>query len=879
MNKTIQTDMRRGLSEYEVVASREKHGSNRMTPPKKKRFIARFIGNMGDPVIKILLFALVVNLLFISAPSDWIETVGIALSVFLATLISTVSECGSENAFARLNAENENYLCRTRRNGIVINLPTNELVVGDIVLLSAGDKIPADGFLVSGKLGVGQAAMTGESREVEKHPHTGDKLSPGAPSALLRECEVMSGEGEMEIAAVGDNTFIGEISREIVMDTRESPLKLRLGKLASQISRLGYAAAVLVGLVYLFNNIVLESGIYPSIIVTKLSDVRYLFSTILNAFMLGLTVVVMAVPEGLPTMIAVVLSSNMKRMTRDMVLVRKPVGIEAAGSMNLLFTDKTGTLTEGVLSVTRLFTDTHDCRNVGDLARMNKAAYDRLFLTAKFNTASELSEGRAIGGNATEQALLMAFARERITIPCRILAREPFDSTKKYSTAIISALGGMTLFKGAPERLLPHIRYSLGEDGRRSPFDVDLFIAKMNILTESGARVILTAFSDGTRGNMRDLTLICGIAMADKIRHEAKRSVETLRGAGIGVIMITGDNKNTAVAIAERCGVLTKERDLCLTSDEMAAISDSRLCELLPSIAVVARALPTDKSRLVRIAQESGLVVGMTGDGINDAPALKRADIGFSMGSGSQVAKEAGDIIILDNNLASIVKAVLYGRNIFKSIRKFIVFQLTMNFCAVGVSMICPFFGIEAPITVVQMLWINIIMDTLGGLAFAGEAPLPSCMKEKPKRREEPILCPYMVNQILLLGGFTIALSLYFLKSPAILSRFRSASNDIYALTAFFAFFIFAGVFNCFNSRTDRLTLFSGLRQNKVFLVIMPAVLIIQIAFTYFGGDVLRTAPLLPREMNVAFMMALLVFPAEFARKLFWKFIIKKPRY
>ncbi len=879
MNKSVQTNTRRGLCETEVIASREKYGSNRLTPPKRKSFIAHFIGNMGDPVIKVLLFALAVNVVFISEPSDWIETIGIALSIFLATFISTASECGSENAFSRLNAENENYLCRVRRDGNVVTLPIEELVVGDILLLSAGDKIPADGFLIKGKLGVGQAAMTGEGREVEKRPHTGDKLTPSAPSALLRECEVMSGEGEMEVTAIGDKTFIGEISREIVMDTRESPLKIRLSKLASQISRLGYAAAVLVGLIYLFNNIVLESGMESSIILAKITNVRYLFSTCLNAFTLGLTVVVMAVPEGLPTMIAVVLSSNMKRMTRDMVLVRKPVGIEAAGSMNILFTDKTGTLTEGILSVTQLFTEEDSFRTASDLARANRTAYDRLVLTARFNTSAELSKGAAIGGNATEQALLSFCKHERTSFPCRVLGKEPFDSTKKYSTATVSAFGGMTLYKGALEKLLPYIKYSLGSDGHKILFHESAFLAKVHALTAEGARVIVAAFAEGTHGNMRDLTLICGIAMADKIRREAGRSVEELHGAGIGVVMITGDNRDTAIAIAEKCGILTKERNLCLTSDEMAAIGDVHLGELLPRLAVVARALPTDKSRLVRIAQEMGLVVGMTGDGINDAPALKRADIGFSMGNGSQVAKEAGDIIILDNNLASIVKAVLYGRNIFKSIRKFIVFQLTMNFCAVGVSMICPFFGIEAPITVVQMLWINIIMDTLGGLAFAGEVPLPACMKEKPKRRDEPILCSYMVNQILLLGGFTIALSLFFLKSPAILSHFREAPNQIYALTAFFAFFIFAGVFNCFNARTDRIALFSGLGKNKVFLVIMPTVLAIQIAFTYFGGDVLRTTPLLPHEMNIAFLMALLVFPAEFLRKLFWRFVIRKPKY
>ncbi len=879
MNKTVQTGESLGLTESEVLASRREHGSNRMTPPKRKSFFSHLLENLGDPVIKVLILALGVNLLFISEPSDWIETAGIAISILLATLISTVSECGSENAFSRLNESNENHLCRVRRDGKVIALPIDELVAGDIVLLSAGDKIPADGFLIRGALGVGQAAMTGESREVKKKPHGGDRLNPDAPSALLRECEVLSGEGEMTVAAVGDRTFIGEISREIVMDTRESPLKLRLRKLASQISRLGYAAAILVGLVYLFQQIVMESGMNPSVILVKVSDVKYLFSTILNAFTLGLTVVVMAVPEGLPTMIAVVLSSNMKRMVRDKVLVRKPVGIEAAGSMNLLFTDKTGTLTEGALSVTSLFTDAAEYRNVSELKRQNVGAFERLYLTAKYNTLAEYADGRMIGGNATEQALLSAFSGERDPSPCRILEKDPFDSTKKYSSVKVFSHGHFTFYKGAPERLLPYIRTAWDERGRKVPFDKSAFLRRMDSRTAEGARVIVAAFGEGIQGHMSDLTLICGIAMSDKLRPEAKASVESLQRAGIGVIMITGDHKNTATAIAGTCGILGGERSLCLDSEDLAAIGDGKLRELLPRLAVVARALPTDKSRLVRVAQEAGLVCGMTGDGINDAPALRRADIGFSMGNGSQVAKEAGDIVILDNNLASIVKAVLYGRNIFKSIRKFIVFQLTMNLCAVGVSMICPFFGIEAPITVVQMLWINIIMDTLGGLAFAGETPLLSCMKEPPKAREEPILCPYMINSILTLGGFTVALSVFFLRSSFVASRLRAHPDDLYLLTAFFAFFIFAGVFNCFGARTDRLDLFAGLWQNKVFLIIMPTVLAIQLAFTYFGGSVLRTTPLFVREMAVSFFMALLVFPAEFLRKLLWKTIVKKPRY
>ena len=305
-------------------------------------------------------------------------------------------------------------------------------------------------------------------------------------------------------------------------------------------------------------------------------------------------------------------------------------------------------------------------------------------------------------------------------------------------------------------------------------------------------------------------------------------------------------------------------------------MSDAQIREKLPHVAVIARALPTDKSRLVRLAQELGLVTGMTGDGINDAPALRRADIGFSMGSGTQVAKDAGDILILDNNLSSIVRAVLYGRTIFKSIRKFITLQLTMNFCAVAVTMICPFLGLESPVTVVQMLWINLIMDTLGGLAFAGEAPRDSYMKESPKKRDEPILNRYMVNQIVGLGSFTVALCLYFLFSPTVRSIFRPHDNHLYLLTAFFGLFIFSSVFNCFNSRTDRLNLLSELSKNRIFLLIMLAILMIQIGFVYLGGNVLRTAPLFLKELSVTFLLSLSVFPFDILRKAFWRLRGKK---
>ena len=879
MNHTIQDIKKRGLTEDEVARARREHGTNVMTPPKRASFFSHFIKNLNDPVIKILIAALVLNLLFVFRTADWVETAGIAISVFLATFISTISEYGSESAFARLNEESENYLCRVRRSGRVVELPLSELVCGDIVLLSAGDRIPADGFLLCGRLRVDQAAMTGESREVEKYPRRGEKLNPASASAVLRGCSVVSGDAEMEVAAVGDTTMIGSISREITLDTRESPLKLRLGRLARQISRLGYAAAILVGLAYLFNAIVLDSGMRWDVIALRLSDVRFLLTTLLDAFTLGLTVVVVAVPEGLPLMIAVVLSSNIKKMVRDKVLVRKPVGIESAGSMNLLFTDKTGTLTEGIISVSGLFTDREQFPSVDAIHKANEPIFSLYRLSALHNTSAELSGTDAIGGNATERALLLSVSAFGKDADCRTVEKKPFDSIRKCSSASVTANGGITLVKGAPERLLGRVRYSLDKNGRALPFDRVAFCEKMNALTRRGIRVLLMAYADGLERENGDLTLICGVALSDNLRKEARPSVEALRAAGIHVVMITGDNVDTARSIGESCGIVTKETPLCLDGEDLATMTDGRLAELLPTLAVVARALPGDKSRLVRVAQEQGLVCGMTGDGINDAPALKRADVGFAMGNGSQVAKQAGDIIILDNNLASIVRAVLYGRNIFKSIRKFIVLQLTMNLSAVGVSMIGPFIGIDAPVTVVQMLWVNIIMDTLGGLAFAGEAPLPSCMKEPPKRRDEPILNGYMVNQIVLLGAFTVGLSLAFLKHPFFTSQFRYAADDIYLLTAFFAFFIFAGVFNCFNARTDRLKLFAGLSKNRPFLIIMPAIAVIQIVFVYLGGSVLRTVPLLPSELKTALFSALLVFPAEAIRKLLWRWLVKKPKY
>lgn len=882
-----------GLDPSEVIASREVNGDNRLSKTKRKSFLRQFVSNLGDPIIKILIAALVINLIFTFRNADWVETVGIAVSIFLATLISTLSEYGAGTAFEKLEAEIGKQKCRVLRSGGVYEVDIEEVVVGDLVYIGAGEQIAADGILIDGEVACDQSAMTGESREVykrERRDNDNDDETPESAYFCLRGCTVLSGEGLMRVERVGNRTFLGGISREIQNDTRESPLKIRLSKLAKQISAVGYIAAALVALVYLFNVFAMDSAFDTDIIKYKLTDLSFLFSHLIHALTMGLTVVVVAVPEGLPMMIAVVLSSNIKRMVRDQVLVRKPVGIESAGSMNILFTDKTGTLTEGKMSVSQIYLgDGESFDGVGDLSKT--AVLGDYLLSAIGNTTSRLGSGiyrKAVGGNSTDKAILESvIGREKGVPTFSVVKNLPFDSEKKFSSALLSVGGKRRLFiKGAPEKLLPYVDYYIDRKGERRTFSPSIVENICASLTRNGKRVLLVAESlDGfinsglSRGDFGQLTLICLITLEDKVRKTASDSVSRLRGAGIQVVMITGDNKETARHIAARCGILGGGVDTVLTGGELAHLSDSQLKEILPRLGVVARALPADKSRLVRISQELELVVGMTGDGVNDAPALKRADVGFAMGGGTQVAKEAGDIIILDNDLSSIAKAVLYGRNIFKSIRKFISLQLMMNFCAVGVSMICPFIGYDAPVTVVQMLWINIIMDTLGGLAFAGEFAHESCMDEKPKRRDEPILNGYMIYEIVFGGGFTVALCLAFLKIPEITSRFRFAEDNIYLLTAFFALFIFASVFNCFCARTDRLSLLANITKNKAFIFIMAAILLIQIVFVYLGGTVLRTAPLTAKELGVTAFLALTVFPADLLRKLLWRLFAGKRGY
>lgn len=865
-----------GLTHKEAEFSLKQHGSNAITKKSKKSFLRQYIASFGDPIIRILLMALGVNLLFMFKDANWYESAGIAIAVLLATLISTLSEYGSESAFEKLQEEASNIKCRVKRSNELLELPINDIVVGDIVFIQAGERIPADGMMVSGELAVDQSALNGEMKEAHKAPsRAGSRPAKDegflTENRLFRGSVACSGEGAMRVEQVGDQSFYGKLAIEVQEETIESPLKTRLAHLAQTISVFGYVAAVIVVLANLFNSFVLANHFNPVLITAYLADKPQLLRDLMRAVTLGITVIVMAVPEGLPMMITVVLSANMRRMLKDHVLVRKLVGIETSGSLNILFTDKTGTLTKGKLTVTSFITEGGRLLDAEQLRKMN-ALYEPVLINCYYNNASQISirhmKTTAIGGNSTDRALLEFVMNDTHNAPEYMQGESiPFNSRDKYAVTEVRGREHKFLFKGAPENLLPHCTHAYDETGQVKIFNNNAALKSL-LAAQARDSVRLLALCEGDGNDLNRLTLVGFLGIRDELRKEARAAISEVMGAGVQVVMVTGDNKDTAVGIASKLGLISPHDDRrVLTSQALNQLSDEDVKKVLPDIRVIARALPADKSRLIRLAQDMGLVAGMTGDGVNDAPALKKADVGFAMGDGAEIAKEAGDIVILDNNFASIVKAILYGRTIFKSIRKFLIFQLTINLCAVGVSVIGPFIGVASPVTVIQMLWINMIMDTLAGLAYAGETPLAEYMREAPKKRNEPIINRYMYSQILSTGLYTTLMCLMFFKVPFIMRLFRG--EEQYLLTAFFALFIFAGVFNSLNARTYRLNLLSYISKNKMFIGIMLMVSFIQILIIYYGGPVFRTSGLLLNELLFVIVLAFTVVFFDLGRKFF----------
>lgn len=898
-----------GLTDSQAEESKQKYGDNSMTEQASESFWDKLKGNLGDPMIKILIVALLINVVLAilggvgvikeGAP-EWYEPIGIFIAIALATLVSTFSEYRNENAFQKLQEEASRIMCKVYRNGVITEVAINDIVVGDAILLQAGDKIPADGILIDGDLKVDQSVLNGESREAKKlavpegWTDTDENLNFDNEHKVFRGSVVCSGNAVMEVTVVGDKSVYGKIASELqTEDDRDTPLKLKLGKLANGISKFGYIGGIAIAVAMLAKTILFDTGFDPMLFLAPDGVFAWvkLVEAIINSVMLAVIIIVMAVPEGLPLMIAIVSAQNMGKMLKDNVLVRKVAGIETAGSLNILFSDKTGTITKGKLeAVTFIDGGLNESKTYSEVGGKLK---DILSLSIHKNTLSIISgEGKdmkVIGGNATERAILGFAAGEACNAKVTAVGNIPFNSTNKYSATQVKGDYDLTLIKGAPEKILQRCSHYWGTDGEKKPFDMTELNKRIDELANRAIRVLAIATSEDALGEEslpegNNWTLVGVVGIRDEVRPESVTAISEVKGAGVQVVMITGDRKETAVAIAKEAGLLEKDSDIVLTSDELAQLSDEEIKQKLPNIRVIARALPSDKSRLVRLAQELDLVAGMTGDGVNDSPALKKADVGFAMGGGTEVAKEASDIVILDDNFNSIDRAILYGRTIFNSIRKFIVFQLTINVSAVLISFICPLIGLANPLSVIQILWVNLVMDTLAALAFGGEPALSRYMHEKPKRRNEHIISKKMMSQIVTGAAWTFILSLAML----ILGTFDASSAQpgvsfleswgfvresaiegeahAYLHTAYFAFFIFIAVFNAFNARTDKCNLFDNLTRNKGFLMVFGIITVVQILMTYLGGAILSGYGLM-QEWLMVLVMAISIIPVDLIRK------------
>ena len=860
-----------GLTTKKAEENRKLYGSNEIKKTKTNTFLSLLIESLGDPIIKILLIALAIKLVFLFKDFDCFETLGILIAIFLASFISTISEYGSEKAFNKLQEETSKLKCKAKRDGKITLIGVDEVVKDDIIYLESGDKVPADGIIVKGDVSVDESTINGESKEA--HKESVKKSNVEEKNKLYKGTTIYTGTCVMLTLKVGADTFYGKIADELKEKPGESPLRKRLRDLAKLISTFGYVGAFLASTSYLFSVIVVDNGFSLDRIIDTVSNFRLMMDYLIYAMTLAVTIIIVSVPEGLPMMITLVLSSNMRRMLKNNVLVRKMVGIETAGNINILFSDKTGTITTGKLVCNKIIDGSlNEYKKESDLKDDN---YSKILKTSMVvNNQSMYDNDKVIAGNSTDRALLSFFKPFKVN-GLKKIKQVPFDSKNKYMITVIDDPKIRNLIKGAPEKILPNCKYYYDKNGKKSLFlnrnKIERIIKEE---TKKGIRVIVLATTDTTLETLfKDMVFVGAIFIKDCVRKEAKKALELTQKAGIQTVMITGDNKDTAYSVAREVGLIKESNDVIITSDELNEISDGELKKILPNLRVVARSLPQDKSRLVRVAKEMNLVTGMTGDGVNDAPALKRSDASFAMGSGSEVAKEASDIVILDNNFLSISKAVLFGRTIFKSIRKFIIFQLTVNLCALSISIIGPFIGVDTPVTVIQMLWINMVMDTLAALAFAFEPPLKEYMYEKPKKKDEKIMNSYMVSEILITGFYTTILCVLFLKVPFIKNLFLS--NESF-MTAFFGLFIFAGLFNSFSAHTSRINILAHILKNKMFIVIMAFIVIVQIMLMYYGGEMFRTVPLTLKEFLIMILFAISVVPVDIIRKIMCKKYGKK---
>ena len=877
-----------GLTDREVEHSRQQYGSNAIPDSQPTTFWEAFKETFGDPMIRILLIiAGLMIVMWVLGYADIYEPAGTIVAVLIVAFVSAKTSVASDTKYRELKGSTKKDQCKVYRNGVITVLDVEDVVVGDKILLQSGDKIPADGVLLSGSLRVDNSALNGEAEECKKEAADGSTAFPEDITgdtfvdehSLFRGAVVFDGEGVLDVRKVGLKTMMGKMAEEMQEDEPDSPLKVKLAKLAKHIG------AVVIAVLYLVHFIILAGGASAFFAM----GFEAVFTKIVEAVSLAVVIIVCAVPEGLPLMISLVLMQNTSKMLDHNVLVRKAEGIETAGSLNILFSDKTGTITKGSLEVVEFFTADGKTIPIDELSRHSKVKGYVDLAIGKNTQAMFDSRHQVIGGNATDQALMKfigentfrAFQEDK---DCQVTAFQGFNSKNKFSQARVESFG-KTFYKGAPERLLAKAEKYLDAEGTVCPLDHAALNAKIDALAAKAMRVLAFGYSgrELKENEIQDDVVLIGlVGIRDDVRSEAKEAIREVQEAGIQVVMITGDRLETAVAIAKDAGLLQNPEDKAISSAQLNKMSDEEVKRMIPHIRVIARALPTDKSRMVRLCQEMNLVVGMTGDGVNDSPALKRADVGFAMGSGTEAAKEAGKIVILDDNFKSIKDAIWYGRTIYHNILKFCRFQLVINMAAVIISAVAPFFGVEEPLKVTHLLFVNLVMDGLGAMMLGNEPALEKYLKEKPRRRDESIVSPQMMIQIGVMGVWLVVISFLYLKLPFFKQLFAvDGQYNVLAqqqhLTGYFVLFILSALFNGFNVRDDGFGIFKRLKENPDFLKVFFIIIAVQacivnakrVPFVVFDwiGSMFSCVPFSMKGWIVVVLLAMTMIPVDLLRK------------
>ena len=844
----IDKNKRIGLTDEQVKQSREQHGKNVLTPPQRTSLWKLYLDKYRDPIIQILLVAAFVSLILAFIEKNFMETIGIFVAVFLATTVGFYFERDAAKKFNLLTALSEEQPVKVRRNGKVMEIPRHDVVVGDVVLVEVGDEVPADGeLIVCNDLQINESTLTGEPVTEKSLEGGGDGAYPR--NVILRSTMVMNGRGEFVVTAVGDATEIGKVAKKSTEQTSvETPLHMQLDKLAKMISKVGSVVSVAAFFIFLIHDILTNPAWGGK-------DYFYMAEIVLKYFMMAVTLIVMAVPEGLPMAITLSLALNMRRMLKSNNLVRKLHACETMGAVTVICTDKTGTLTQNKMQVSAL-----------ELKQGDEALLDTAIA---LNSTAELNDGKPIG-NPTESALLLWLDAqgknyEELRKQVNVLKQLPFSTERKMMATLAEVDGETYLFvKGAPEivmkkciiedRMLRQSAEELDEWQHKAMRTLAFAYKKVEasiMRTSRTSTAEVVAFLDAN-----DLQLQAIAAIADPIRPDVPAAVQECRHAGIEVKVVTGDTAATALEIGKQIGVFEDEPEnigadgsmtsldqQMITGEQWEALSDEEAYERAKDIRVMSRARPTDKQRLVAMLQKRGEVVAVTGDGTNDAPALHYAHVGLSLGSGTSVAKEASDMTLLDDSFKSIANAVMWGRSLYRNLQRFLFFQLVVNVAALLLVLGGSVIGTEMPLTVTQILWVNLIMDTFAALALASLPPSHEVMKDKPRKASD-----FIINKSI---GFGILFCgiVFFLVMFALLvycERRGKGGVDVHELTMFFTTFVMIQFWNLFNAKAlmSHHTAFRHFLKDKGMILVLVLVLVGQWIIVTFGGEMFRTTPL-----------------------------------